>query len=233
MTNLEKLWDYQSADVAVDRLQNEMKRSPTRIKLLKCRENLEEQQKNYKRIESEISVMADRLEALKDALTRAENSLKALQTKIETAPATNSEEAAAYIADVRKLRDSILNYEKEISKIRKDAQDREKQQHDVKVKYAKYKNEFAALKEVYDAEYAEKTKELEALKAVVQEKAKDIPADLMEKYQQIKHHSVPPLSKLTGDKCGGCNMNLPSGAVRSIKNGEFVECETCGRLVTL
>ena len=119
MTDLEKLWDYQTADVAVDRLQNEMKRSPTRIKLLKCRENLEEQQKNYKRIEGEIAVMADRLEALKDALTRTENNLKALQAKIEANPATTSEEASAYIADVRKLRDNILNYEKEINKIRK------------------------------------------------------------------------------------------------------------------
>ena len=233
MTDLEKLWDYQAADVAVDRLQNEMKRSPTRMKLLKYRENLEEQQKNYKRIESEIAVMADRLEALKDALARTESSLKSLQAKIEAAPATTSDEAAAYIADVRKLRENILNYEKEIKKIQKDSQDREKQQHDVRVKFAKIKNEFTALKETYDAEYAEKTKELEALKAVAAEKGKGIPAELMEKYMLIKRHSVPPLSKLTGDKCGGCNMNLPSGAVRSIKNGEFVECETCGRLVTL
>ena len=65
------------------------------------------------------------------------------------------------------------------------------------------------------------------------EKEKGISAELLEKYALIKKHSVPPLSKLSGDKCSGCNMNLPSGAVRSIKNGEFVECENCGRLVML
>lgn len=233
MSNLELLWDYQIADTAADRLQTEMKHSVTRQKLLKCRENLEEQQKNYKRIESEIGVMSDRLEALKDALSRLDNQLKSLQTKVTENPAKTSEEARKYIGEIKKLKENLVAYEQEINKLRKDSQDRERQQHDVKMRYAKYKNDFAALKETYDREYSERSEELEKLRAVAKEKSKAVDPSLLERYQQIKRHSVPPLSRLSDDKCSGCNMNLPSGVVRAIRAGELIECETCGRLVTL
>ena len=95
----------------------------------------------------------------------------------------------------------------------------------------KAKGEFDKLKVDYDAEYQEKSKELTALKAVAAEKAKGIEQDLMDRYQNIKRRSVPPLAQLYGDQCGGCNMSLPSAVSRKIKAGELVECETCGRLL--
>ena len=67
--------------------------------------------------------------------------------------------------------------------------------------------------------------------AVAAEKAKGIEQDLMDRYQNIKRRSVPPLAQLYGDQCGGCNMSLPSAVSRKIKAGELVECETCGRLL--
>ena len=63
------------------------------------------------------------------------------------------------------------------------------------------------------------------------EKAKGIEQDLMDRYQNIKRRSVPPLAQLYGDQCGGCTMSLPSAVSRKIKAGELVECETCGRLL--
>ena len=55
----------------------------------------------------------------------------------------------------------------------------------------------------------------------------------MERYRDIKKHSVPPLAALLGDQCGGCNMSLPSSVSRKVKAGELVECETCGRLLII
>lgn len=233
MTNLELLWEYQVADIAVDKMQAEIKRSPVRQKLIKYRDSQLEQQAIYKRIEQEVEIMADRLDALKDALSKAEAQCKAFQEKIETASPDSLDDVHKLISDAKKLKDNVTSLEQEISKIKKDAADRERQQHDVKMRYAKFKSEFTALKETYDAEYSKNMEELEKLKNAAKEKAKDVDQALMEKYQQIKKHSFPPLSKLSADKCGGCNMSLPSGAVRAIKGGDFIECETCGRLVML
>ncbi len=231
MDQLHLLWDYQQADMEADKMEASIKRSPTRQKLVKYRDYLLEQQNVMKRITGEVAAMADRLEALKDAVVMTENQLKSLQTKIENDPPQDSESTQQFIADVRRFQNNLTTYEQEIRRIRKDAGDRERLQHDVKVRAAKAKGEFDKLKVDYDAEYQEKSKELTALKAVAAEKAKGIEQDLMDRYQNIKRRSVPPLAQLYGDQCGGCNMSLPSAVSRKIKAGELVECETCGRLL--
>ena len=233
MEQLELLWEYQQADVAVDKAENAIKRSPARQKLVKMREYLVEQQNNIKHIEDEVEHMADRLEALKEAISRAEDQFKALQAKLQAEPASDSASARGYIQEAQKLLGSISEYETEVRRIAKDASARERLQKDVRTRAAQTKAEFDKLKAVYDEEYKAKSSELAALKAELAEKAKGISPDYMARYQNIKKHSVPPLAKLRGEQCGGCNMSLPSSVVRSLKNGQEVECETCGRLLLL
>ena len=192
-----------------------------------------EQQNTMKHIESEVANMADRLEALKDAIRMTDDQLKALQNKMDNDPPANSEALQQYLSDARRFQNNLTAYEQEIRRIRKDASDRERQQHDVKVRAAKAKAEFDKLKVVYDEEAKDKAKDLEALRAAAAEKAKPIEPEFMERYQTIKRHSVPPLAQLYGDQCGGCNMSLPSAVSRKVKAGELVECETCGRLLIL
>ena len=231
MDQLHLLWEYQKADVEVDKMEASIKRSPTRQKLVKYRDYLLEQQNVIKRIEGEVMAMADRLEALKDAVKMTEEQLRSLESKMEKDPPANSEAVQQFLNDARRFQNNLTAYEQEIKRIRKDASDRERQQHDVKVRAAKAKGEFDKLKEVYDEEYKDKAKDLEALRAAAAEKAKPIEPDFMERYATIKRHSVPPLAALYGDQCGGCNMSLPSAVSRKVKNGELVECETCGRLL--
>lgn len=233
MDQLQLLWEYQQADVEVDKMEGDIKRSPNRQKLVKYRDYLVEQQNTIKRIEDEVANMADRLEALKDAISLTEEQLKALQGKIESDPAADTSVVRSYISEAQRLVSNIGDYEQEIKRIRKDAGDRERLQHDVKVRAAKAKGEFDKLKTVYDEEYKQKSAELAKLKANAAAKAKDISSEYMEKYLTIKRHSVPPLAKLFGDQCGGCNMSLPSSVVRNIKAGKEVECETCGRMLII
>lgn len=233
MDQLHLLWEYQLADVEADKMEASIKRSPTRQKLVKYRDYLLEQQNVMKRIEGEVAAMADRLEALKDAMKMTEEQLRSLQSKLESDPPTSSETIQQYLSDARRFQNNLTAYEQEIKRIRKDASDRERQQHDVKVRAAKAKAEFDKLKLTYDAEYKEKSKELETLNAAAAEKAKPVSEELMERYRTIKQHSVPPLARLYGDQCGGCNMSLPSAVSRKIKAGELVECETCGRLLII
>jgi len=233
MDQLHILWEYQQADMEADKMEASIKRSPTRQKLVKYRDYLVEQQNVMKRIEGEVFTMADRLEALKDAIKMTEEQLRSLQTKLENDAPTTSEGVQQYISDVKRFQNNIAAYEQEIKRIRKDAGDRERQQHDVKVRAAKAKAEFDKLKLAYDAEYKEKSKDLDALRAKAAEKAVPVEPDFMERYKVIKQHSVPPLARLFGDQCGGCNMALPSAISRRIKAGELVECETCGRLLII
>ena len=60
------LWAFQQRDMEADRFEAAMRQAPNRLKLLKERDFLQEQQNNMKRIEREVAVMADRLDALRD-----------------------------------------------------------------------------------------------------------------------------------------------------------------------
>ena len=57
---LELLWAYQQEDMAADRIANEIRRSPTRQKLEKNRNFIIEQQKRFKQIEEQVSILAGR-----------------------------------------------------------------------------------------------------------------------------------------------------------------------------
>ena len=231
MDQLQLLWEYQQADVEVDKMEGDIRRSPTRQKLVKYRDYLVEQQNTIKRIEEEVANMADRLEALKDAISHTEEQLKSLQGKIDSDPAGDAASVRSYISEAQRLIANIGDFEQEIKRIRKDAGDRERLQHDVKVRAAKAKGEFDKLKIVYDDEYKQKSAELAKLKETAAQRAKEISTEYMDKYSTIKRHSIPPLAKLNGDQCGGCNMSLPSSVVRNIRSGKEVECETCGRML--
>ncbi len=231
MNQLNLLWEYQAADIEVEQISKEIKRSPNRQQLLKYRDYLLEQQKSLARIEEEVLAMQDRMEALRDAIHLTESQIQSIQEKIQTKEPENTEETERYIADVKRLIGNLNDYEAEVKRIRSDSADREKLQRDVKLRAARTKKDFDKLKEVYDAEYSTMNERLTKAKAAAEEKAKSISPAYLDKYQTIKRHSFPPLARMIGSQCTGCNMSLPSGVVKDVQSGKEIECETCGRLL--
>lgn len=231
MTQLEMLWEYQKADVEAERLESAMKRSPARQRLLKYQEYLKEQKAANVRIEENVHAMSDRVDALKDAISRTEDQLKALHARFEAERPADVAAVESFIAEAERLKQKIVDYEQEVRRIRKDSSDRDNQQRDIIQRAAKVRADYDKLKAEYDVEYAENKKKLEELRAVVAQKAVGIEDEYMQKYKAIKQHSMPPLAQLSADQCGGCRMSLPSAVVRNVRSGKPVECESCGRLL--
>lgn len=234
MDQLELLWQYQQVDMDVERQEREMRQSENRQKLLKYRQFLVEQQKTVKKIENDVVMMSDRMEALRDEIKRLEGTVASLLQHVDDNPPDNIEDARTQIETVQKTVDTIARYENELAKIRKDADNRDKQQRDVRLRAARTRAEFDKLKIVYDAEYKEQSVVLEKMRAKSNKAAKGIEAAYMEKYDTIKKHSLPPMTRLNEDRCGGCNMSLPAAALNKVRAGSAtVECENCGRIVII
>lgn len=232
MEQTELLWQYQQADMAADAFEREIKRSPNRVALKKNREFLMEQQNAVKRMEQEVVEMADRIEVIKVAINRIEGQLAALQARMESNPPTDLKQAQDLARDAQKLLTNLNDYEREMKRIQKDAADHERAEKEIRVKYAKVKAEYDQQKVAYEAEYADQLKQLEAKQAVAQEKSKSVESALLTKYAQVKKHCVPPVARLYGDQCGGCNMSLPQVTLRKFKNDVvYIECENCGRMI--
>lgn len=229
---LELMWQYQQEDMKADRLANEIKRSPTRQKLEKSRDFIIEQQKLYKQIEEQVAILADRKDAIRDAIARCEEQIAAIAARFEQNPPEDEETAHAMLAEATKVRDNIASYEQEMRRMAKDSNEYDQKQLSCRREAAKTKVEFDKLKVVYDKEISEKKAQLEAQRAVAAAKAVGVDAKLMEEYNIIKKRTMPPMARLVNNQCSGCNTAQPSSLLSKIKSGaELVECETCGRMI--
>jgi predicted nucleic acid-binding Zn-ribbon protein len=231
MTQLDLLWEYQTADTEADLMAHSIRQSPKRQKLLKLRDYIRDQQESLKTLENEVIAMSDRLDALRDAISLSDDQLKGLQKRIQDDPPATSREVAQFSADAEQLTATLSDYDLEIRRVRKSAADRDRKQRDIKLRAIKSKEEFDQLRVEYDQEYKEKSEALDKLRAAADEKKNGIDAEHLAKYTAIKQHCTPPMAKLSNGQCGGCNMGFPSSVLSAIKSGRQIECETCGRLI--
>ncbi len=232
MENLELLWQYQQEDMKADRIDREIRRSATRQAAEKARTQYMDLQKQYKQIEEQVAVLSDRKDAIRDAIVRCQEQLKTLTDRFEANPPADLDATQAMIAEASRFHDTISSYEQEMRRISKDATEYDRRQRSIRHEAATVKETFSQAKAAYEKETAEKKVALEAQRAVVKEKAATVPAELMEKYNTIKRHITPPMARLVGDQCSGCNTAQPSALLSKIKSGSvIIECETCGRMI--
>ena len=231
MEQFEALWAYQTEDIKADAIAQSIRRSPTRQKLEKARDYILDRQKQYKQIEEDITAMADRKDVIAQAMDRASRQLEELQTRYDQNPPQTQEDVKALLSDVSRCRDTIRQYEKEISRIVKETESNDKLQRSVRLEAANAKKSFDQLKAEYEEESRSRKSELDAQREKAKELVSQVDPALLEKYETIKRHISPPVARLTYGQCSGCNTSLPSAVLSRIKNGTLVECETCGRMI--
>ena len=164
MHQYELLWQYQQVDMELDQYEKEMRGNSNRKELLKHREFLLEQQSVLKKIESDVEIMSDRMEALADEITRLNGSVAEATANFEANRPQDLEEAKKQIASIQKLLTTISRYEAELAKMRKDSEARDRQQREVRVRAAKARAEFDRIKVIYDEEFKAASVKLDELK---------------------------------------------------------------------
>ena len=229
---LDDLWNFMQVDMEADKFENQMRLSANRQKLLKQRNFILEQQNNMKKLEADVAVMQDRLEAVGDEARRLSGVLEGMVRELESSPPADAEESDRRAEAAERLTETLARYEQELLKMRKDAEARDRQQKEIRVRAAKTKQEYDQLKQVYDQEFKRDTQKLAAMRENIEKEAAKLAPELLKRYRAIKQHCTPPMAKLVNGQCSGCFMSLPSATLRELKLGEkTVECDNCGRIL--
>lgn len=232
LVQLDDLWNFMQVDMEADKFENQMRLSPNRQKLLKQRNFILEQQNNMKKLEADVAVMQDRLAAVEDEAERLSGVLSGMVEELETNPPATVEESDRRAEAAQRLADTLTRYEQELAKMRKDAEARDRQQKEIRVRAARTKQEYDQLKTVYDEEFKRDQQTLKSMRANIEKEAAKLDQALLSRYRAIKQHCTPPMAKLVDGQCGGCFMSLPSATLRELKLGEkTVECDNCGRIL--
>ena len=226
MEAMEMLWTYMLEDMKADRIKREIENSPTRQQAEKMRDFILEQKKKYDQIQEQVAIYADRKDAIHDALARARDQLDALMRRFSDNPPADADAVRDMIAEAEKCQHTLAGYEEELSRIKREAASFITRCDKLRQETAKARKKFNDLKEQYVQESAEKkTLHAEARKAA-DAKAAGIPEQLMSVYTRVKRHIAPPMARLEGSQCSGCNTSQPSASLRRIEAGtEIVECE--------
>ena len=231
MEKYDALWAFQEEDMKADAIAAAIRRSPTRQKLEKARDFILDRQKQYKQIEEDVTAMVDRKDIIAQAIARSRDQLQALRARFESNPPQTPEEVRSLLSEVSRCRDTIRQYEVEISRIVKETDANEKLQRSVRLEAANAKKAFDQLKAEYEEESKSKKGELEAQRTKAKALMEQVDPALLEEYETIKKHISPPVARLTHGQCSGCNTSLPSAILSRIRGGALVECETCGRMI--
>ena len=232
MNAMEMLWGFMQEDIKADRIANEIRNSPVRQKLEKTRDFILEQQKAYQQLEEQVLVNADRKDAIRDALNRATEQLDALQKRFDTDPPQDAEAAREMLMEVERCRKTISSYEQEMRRIAKESNEFDRRSRTIRRGTAQAKQEFDQMKAEYNEASKARKAEYEQQRAAADKLKEGIPVDLLAAYIQVKKQITPPMARLVGGQCSGCNTSQPSAALRKIDaGGELVECETCGRIL--
>ena len=232
LVQLDDLWNFMQVDMEADKFENQMRLSPNRQKLLKQRNFILEQQNNMKKLEADVAVMQDRLAAVEDEAERLSGVLSGMVQELEANPPATVEESDRRAEAAQRLADTLVRYEQELAKMRKDAEARDRQQKEIRVRAARTKQEYDQLKTVYDEEFKRDQQTLKTMRANIEKEAAKLDQALLSRYRAIKQHCTPPMAKLVDGQCGGCFMSLPSATLRELKLGEkTVECDNCGRIL--
>ena len=219
-------------DAAKKKMENVMKLETELARVSKSSTELRDQQANMARIEDDVAGMLDRLEAVRDETTRLQDLLDAAKEALENDPPQTAEAVEERLASVQKLMDSLAHYEQELKKMQKDAITRDRQQKEVRIRAARTKADFDALKKEYDVEFKRDSEKLASMRATAEKEARKVDPNLLLRYRQIKQHVSPPMAKLVGNQCGGCFMTLPSASLKKIVSEDaVVECDNCGRIL--
>ena len=229
---LDALWNYMQYDMEADRFESGMRNAPNRLKLLKPRDFLLEQQANMKKVESNVAAMSDRLEAVRDEANRLQGVLEKLLEELKEHQPETMEEIQKQLAAAQKLENTLQHYEQELAKMRKESEQFDRMQRDIRTKAARTKAEYDELKSQYEIEFKDAQQKLAELKARAEAEGKAIEPAMMAHYRQVKQHAMPPMAKINGDRCGGCNMSLPAATRDRLNAGsDIVECDNCGRIL--
>ena len=230
--NLTALWNYMQVDMEVDRFSNEMKQSAKRKLLMKNTEILKEQQALFAKTESDVETMNGRLAELTAESQRLAGLLEKLEEEIGDVNNVSEDALEEKLQNAQKLMETMMACERDLIRIRKEADANEKNQTDIKRRAAKVKTEYDAVKKEYDVEFAKDKIKLKQLKDNAEKEAAKLDKADLEKYKSIKQHCTPPMARLINNQCTGCFMTLPIGTLREIKmSGEAHTCDNCGRLL--
>jgi predicted nucleic acid-binding Zn-ribbon protein len=232
MDFLQKLMECQRVEQQINAIENGLRQSPVRKKLLHARNYIVNAQSNYQQMESDVE---DLHKALEDLEKRYDANLNRAKEESVHYDAADEESDLADVQDMRReafeIADALARNEQDLQGLIQRLANIDQEMKKMAANLPRARQDYAKMKAIYDKELKAVTDKTEPLKAELEKVQATLPETLLARYNQARRHASNPIVPLEGDRCSGCNMELASAGLTRLRNQGIVECENCGRLV--
>jgi predicted nucleic acid-binding Zn-ribbon protein len=230
--NMQLLWDYQTADLALGRFEATLKKSKTRSRLLAVRNALVEEQNGAKKLDANLRESYAESLRIATEVEKIKHQMLSLKQEADNCVEGDLRQVRLVLRAMDDCNRALGAMYKQIDQIHTLAAGAEKTLRELRRKLASGKKEFDELKAMHDKELADASDELGRLREAAAQREAGVPAALLAQYKKIKRTRVNPISKVRDNQCGGCNMTIPSLMLSRLRTAEgIVECDSCGRIL--
>ena len=226
---------YQEADLEKQQIEADIRTTANRVKLNKLAKFIKQQQATLTKLNEDIESFNSSLAhqntqyaAILDRLDLETSEFETLKGDEEC----TSEDMTEFRHDIEKLQLEANNLEKEIKQLVRTLDEAVIEYQKTRQQGSKAKKEYDQLKIVCQKEKDDASIDLLAADRKMEELEKRVNASLMARYKRVRQHHTTPVVEVRDGKCSGCNMSLPSLAIRRLVSEDMIlECENCGRLL--
>lgn len=223
---IDALLKYQQTDANLKKIETELSGSEERKKAVSAKKYIEGVEESVNKLDSHA---ADLIAAF-DRVKKEIESLNAQKAEFEGALKSVADETEAnyllkkmdeLIGRIKALSSEAVRINGEIQSLIKEYASVKSATKAAQAQYSEYGKKYNELKASKKADMEKIEKELEKL-------AKDVPPELLEKYnKKRKEKRFPVLVEVKGNICSSCRMEIPMSAMSKLKNGEIIECDQC------
>ena len=226
---------YQDADIEKQQIDAAIRTTTNRQKLNKLAKFIKQQQAMLTKLNDDMDTFSAAVAKIKLQYDAVIKRLDLETSEFETLKGDEectSEEMTEFRHDIEKLNREASNLEKEIKQLFQNLENAVSEYQKTRQQGVKAKKEYDQLKVICQKERDDASIDMLAIDKKMEELEKKVSPSLMTRYKRVRlHHNVPVVEVRDG-KCSGCNMSLPSLAIRRLVGEDMIlECENCGRLL--
>lgn len=224
------LLKYQDLDLKKRAIVNELNSTEEFKRAKKARSYLKEAEEGLKSMDARQQELNSVLEKLMKTHESAKETLADYEQVVDTCE--DMDELSYLSKKTTQLSRQLEMQEKEINKIVEEIESMLNTYNGYKTNVPLYKAEYKENGAKYEERKKERSNEIEDLERQMQRIEKDIKPKILEAYKKLsKEGRIPCLVKLVeGNKCGGCNVDIPIGSVARLEDGVIL-CENCRRMI--
>lgn len=230
MSQVEKLLKYQKEDEKLLNVERELSGSTERKNLAQAVNFVKKTSEKLEALDSKALSLASALEELKAKYSEVAETISEFEHVNELLE--GGADISFYKKNIAQITDKLKAIKQEVAALSKAIKESNEEFQNLYAKNRAMQKQGKEYQEAYEKLKAEKSKESDAIKVELDNLAKDIKPEYMQRYQAKRSERIfPILCPAKNGRCSKCGSELSLVGKEKISSGGVVECDNCHRFI--